>query len=87
MRATEINKGTHKGDCDSNGQWDQWKMYCPTCHVVSKTHVAFFNPEKFIHKTDCKGKAVVINSTARLPRAKASKQQWNYFNRKFTEKQ
>ena len=77
MRSTEINKGTFRGNIETNGQWDNRQEYCPTCHAHNGRP----------HSIGCKDEFVFISPTARIPRKNASKQQWKYFNKKFVKKE
>lgn len=80
MRATEVNKGSARGDNKLNGQWGQHKYYCSVCHKETKLFQS--------HAVQgCHGKIVEISTTAKLPRKNASKKQWELFNKKFVKEQ
>jgi hypothetical protein len=76
MRSTEVKKGSSRGDCQLNGQWNKFTLYCPQCHAHDGRP----------HSKGCANAFVKISSIARIPRANASKRQWQLFNEKFVQR-
>jgi hypothetical protein len=83
MRSTELTKGTNRGNPELNGQWNKFTFYCPECHAHTSggRHTG-----KSPHRKGCTGAFTKISSTARIPRANASKRQWKLFNEKFVQR-
>jgi hypothetical protein len=73
LTATSLEQGKNRQD-------HFWKTvsFCPTCHRHGRAP---------LHDVECKDEFVQISQDAQVPKRNSSKRVWNFFIRKFVNKE